>query len=64
MFALTGWVDMLDTLVSVGRRGRAGPVEEGGPSERYALRERANRLSRSSTAPLELLVEWIALARL
>src|ERR1700730_3070297 len=35
--ALTGRVDVMDTLESVGRRGRAGPVEEGGPSERCAF---------------------------
>src|ERR1700736_339755 len=35
--ALTGRVDGTDKLRSVGRRGRAGPVEEGGPLERCAF---------------------------
>src|ERR1700682_3275137 len=37
VIVLTGRVDRTDTLRSVGRRGRAGPVEEGGPSERCAF---------------------------
>src|SRR3982074_2855471 len=37
VMALTGRVDWIDTLRSVGRRGRAGPVEEGGPSVRCAF---------------------------
>src|SRR6266850_4398849 len=36
VIALTGWVDVIDTLVPVGRLGRAGLVEEGGPSVRWA----------------------------
>src|SRR5712664_1933556 len=38
VMVLTGWVDAADTLRSVGRRGRAGPVEEGGPSVGCASR--------------------------
>src|SRR5260370_34195405 len=37
VMVLTGSVAVLDTLRSVGRRGAAGPVGEGGPSVRCAL---------------------------
>src|ERR1041384_5338277 len=53
--SLTGWVDGMDTLESVGRRGRDGPVEEGGPSERRVLSDGGSGLR---LLPAEGCLEW------
>src|SRR5919198_4765168 len=49
---LTGWLDTVDTLVSVGRRGRDGPVEEGGPWARCGSGDAGVGLVRMSTNAL------------